>query len=156
MFIYNLFSGFCTPDFEIAWKMSVSKIRGDLLYSCGYTTMQLPCFNEFHSLFYRWNGSKYVRSVPANIIELLTPLAIAIWIMDDGEFYSGLRFNTYRFYDQDIALLMEALSTKFGLTCSIHSHPAGSRIYIDSKSLIKIRPQLLPHMVPSMYYKVGL
>jgi hypothetical protein len=44
-----------------------------------FTTLSLPCFNEFRSLFYK-DG----KIVPLNIGDLLTPSGLAYWAQDDG------------------------------------------------------------------------
>jgi hypothetical protein len=44
-----------------------------------------------------------LKIVPSNIQNLLTPRALAYWIMDDGSLQNkGLHLNTYGFTDQDI------------------------------------------------------
>ena len=69
--------------------------------------------------------------VPNNIQELLTYRSLAYWIMDDGSIQNkGLHLNTYGFSHEDIELLLNTLTNKFQLKCSIHHHKSGNRIYI--------------------------
>jgi len=56
-------------------------------------------FNWIHSLFYQYDSSlnKLIKRVPQYIGDYLTPLALAIWFMDDGtRFGYGYRFATAR------------------------------------------------------------
>jgi hypothetical protein len=102
------------------------------------------------------DNDKYVKIVPLIIQEFLTPISLAYWIMDDGEFCNGgLRLNTYGFKKEEIFLLMEILKTKNKI-CSIHSHPAGKRIYISKSSKEYLILLVLPYKVPNKYYKLGL
>jgi len=50
-------------------------------YSLAFTTICLQYFTELYSLFYL-NG---IKIVPADIYNLLTPVALAHWIMGYGE-----------------------------------------------------------------------
>jgi hypothetical protein len=49
-------------------------------------TRSLPCFTQLHSLFYvkRNNGVVDIKVIPSDIYDLLTPAALAHWIMGDG------------------------------------------------------------------------
>lgn len=74
--------------------------------------MAFPCFNEFFDLFYP-NG---IKAVPANIGELLTPVGLAFWIMDDGGYSHGnLLLLTNSFTLEE--LLVNILQTQFNLEC---------------------------------------
>jgi LAGLIDADG DNA endonuclease family len=64
------------------------------------------------------NGKKVV---PGNIIELLTPVGLAHWIMGDGSSQNtGLHLSVYAFTTVEVKLLMNVLKEKFDLKCSIH------------------------------------
>ena len=55
-----------------------------------------------------------------NIEELLTPFALAIWIMDDGGVHnSGMIISTYCFKPDEIKILQIALENKFRLKSKI-------------------------------------
>ena len=64
---------------------SVPKIvkgeRADTVtYGLQFSTRRYQCFNELYTLFYK-NKNKVI---PTNIYDLLTPVALANWIMGDG------------------------------------------------------------------------
>lgn len=57
-------------------------------------TRVLPCFTELHVLFYK--DKKKI--IPDNIYDLLTPVALAHWVMGDGQVRTnGLRLCTDSF-----------------------------------------------------------
>ena len=64
------------------------------------------------------NGKKVV---PATIADILTPVGLAYWIMDDGVFTgTGLKIYTNAFSQDELNLLVEALDKKFSIKASIH------------------------------------
>jgi hypothetical protein len=56
--------------------MRTGKIYNSLIFK----TRMLPCFNYLWDLFYL----ERVKTIPSNIGELLSPIGLAFWIMDDG------------------------------------------------------------------------
>ena len=67
-YVFSFFSPFCVKDY-IPQSKIVRDNRTKKIYSAiSFTTMQLPCFNEFHKIYYNEN----VKKVPENIFELLT------------------------------------------------------------------------------------
>ena len=75
---------------------------------------------EFRSLFYA-EGRKVV---PEEIAEMLDPLALAVWFMDDGgrgaHTPKGLVINTSCFSVEEQSILQEALAKRFGIETSVH------------------------------------
>jgi hypothetical protein len=77
--------------------------------------------------------------------------------MGDGSKQNeGLHLSVYAFSATDISLLIDALSNRYNLNCTIHQTERGSRIYVDKSSTILLRSIVLEHFVPSMRYKLGL
>jgi len=115
--------------------------------------MQLPCFNSLRSVWYVDN----IKIVPSNIKELLTPIALAHWIMGDGSKHNeGLHLSVYAFSTSEVELLVYALTQIFNINCSLHNTDKGSRIYINKASTDILRPLVVEHFVPSMKYKLGI
>jgi LAGLIDADG DNA endonuclease family len=66
-----------------------------------------------------------------NISDLLTPIGLAFWIMDDGSRQNnGIHLSVYNFDSDSIDRLLNTLQDKFNLKCSNHKHDRGTRIYI--------------------------
>lgn len=164
--VFTLLSPFCTPEMVPHIKTWVDARNLATSTSINFATMQLPCFNAIHSLFYTVKGAKpngqpnYVKIVPTNIIELLTPISLAYWIMGDGSKQNqGIHLSVYGFSMTECDLLIQALTQKFGLNCTIHNTKSGPRIYIDAASTLIVRDLVRPYMVrPQLIgaYKIGL
>lgn len=132
-YVFSFFLPFCVKDYIPQQRFIVDKRTKTTYQALAFTTMQLPCFNEFRELFYDSNKKKII---PDNIRELLTVRGLAFWIMDDGSKQgNGLHISVYGFTDADVDKLMFTLQDKFGLKCSIHYNRDGKpRIYIFKES----------------------
>jgi len=89
-----------------------------------------------------------------NIKELLTPRALAIWLMDDGGISGkGIKISTKNFSYEDILLLQSALKERYSLISTIQCHKEKHIIYFPQKPLLsKI---VKDYMIPCMYYKLN-
>jgi hypothetical protein len=99
----------------------------------------MPCITELHSLFYsKSQTGGFVKIVPHNIYELLTPSALAHLIMGDGTFKSkGISICTDSYTIQDTVRLMNVLILRYELKCTLQkaSNGLGYRIYISRHSV---------------------
>ena len=85
--LYSLYQKFVStpPSVTSITDSATGKTR----YNLSFATLALPCFNQLYEQFYL-NGKKVV---PANIADILTPVGLAYWIMDDGGFTrTGLKY----------------------------------------------------------------
>jgi hypothetical protein len=106
-------------------------------------------------MFYR-KGKKIISSKLENYI---TPLALAVWIMDDGGWANpGVRISTYNFNIYEIEFLVSILKNLYNLDCTIQILKNGtqSSIYIKKESVSKLVKIVLPYMHSSMYHKLGI
>lgn len=139
------------------WKYLYPVIRtrkGTKTYAWAFYTRTLPCFKELKTLFYV-DGKKVVPS--EYIYELVSPIALAHLIMGDGSYIKGgLVICTDSFAMEDVVLLFNVLTIKYGLDCTIRKLDSAPRIYIKVNSMDKIREIVLPYMHSSMLYKIGI
>jgi len=125
-----------------------SVVKGKVYQWYQFSTQSIPAWNALHALWYV-NG---VKVVPANIFDLLTPVSLAYWHMDDGGWNKGgINLNTNSFTKAEVTLLAEVLRTKFGLKCSVQSR---NRLYIWSSSTAQFCDLIRPYVHPSMVYKI--
>jgi hypothetical protein len=68
----------------------------------------------------------------------------------------GLHLNTLAFTPEEHAFMVECLNLRFNINCTLHNHNSGLRIYISKSDLLRISHLLLPHIIPEMWYKLGL
>ena len=98
-----------------------------------------------------------MKVVPYNIYDLLTPVALAHFIMGDGGFKSkGIFLCTDSYSIQDVVRLMNVLIIRYDLRCTLHKSNENYRIYISRNSVGKVLEIVKPYLIPSMYYKVGV
>lgn len=111
-------------------------------------------FNWIHDVWYV-NG---VKKVPSIIGQYLTPLALAIWIMDDGgKLGKGLKLQTNSFSYSDCLFLIKVLNDNFNIKSNVQKAgvPNQYHIYIWKESMPLVREIVLPYIHPSMKYKLN-
>lgn len=157
MWLHKFFSerGYCS-SFKPRLKRNINK--GNVVYfSYKFRTWTYSSLNWIYHAFYTEVGpGKKIKVIPAKIEELLTPLALAIWIMDDGgEHPSGMIISTYCFSMKDIILLQKALKKNYEIETNVQLRKAGYILYIPKSQLPKLSKIVKNFMVPSMYYKLN-
>jgi hypothetical protein len=144
-------------------KITSTKINGKKFYAVMFATRVYPCFTEWYNIFYHESCLNYSakqgvnnkKIVPLDLYNLLTYEALAHWIMGDGtRLNKGLALQTQSFTVQECTFIISVLIHKFNLKCNIHMQRNQPTIYINSKSMKKLRPFILPYMCPSMVYKL--
>lgn len=120
-----------------------------------FQTLSFPFFTELYDLFYIENG---VKVVPSIIIDLITPIGLAYWYIDDGtQAGKGFLLHTDNFSKEHVKLLCSALNLKFGL----HTNPRlrlldQYAIYIPVKDRELFLKLITPFIHSSMAYKLRL
>lgn len=105
--------------------------------------------------------------ISPKIINYLTPIALAFITMENGGWVSGsksVRISTNNFTFQEVELLRKIFKTKFDLDCTVQLLSKGKEntskdkysIYFKVVSLPKLRELVLPFMILSLKYKLGL
>lgn len=120
-----------------------------------FWTMTVPCLNYFHDLFYE----DKTKIIPKNVVELLTPIGLAYLTMGDGFLIKegGVMLCTDSFTKEHVQLLADALTSRFGLSCTLRKRGDDAyRLYILKSSLPELRAIAGSFFVPSMLYKLGL
>jgi hypothetical protein len=110
-------------------------------------------FTPYAKMFYQ----EKQKQVPLCIEELLSPLSIAIWYMDDGSIKSsqskGVYFNTQSFSVEDIDRLCLCLKTKYQIDSWKRPDSGSYRIYVSGKSYEKLGSLITPYFTDDMWYK---
>ena len=77
--------------------------------------------------------------------------------MGDGGFKSnGIFICTDSYSIQDVVRLMNVLIIRYDLKYTFHRSNENYRIYISRNSVGKVVKIVKSHLIPSMYYKVGI
>lgn len=151
--LYNFFNtrGYCTNNLPVLYTQ---KTGDKVLEYYRFGTYRFTSLLWLYKLFYNHNK---IKVIPKNIADFLTPLALAIWFMDDGTWKKpGVRFATNSFTKEEVLLLSSALETKFNIKSSLHKNGNNFQLYIKQESMCIFKELVLPYMVPSMHYKLGL
>lgn len=124
-------------------------------YGYEFNTFTFRSFDWIYDMFYK-KGRKIINP---KIENYLTPLALAVWIMDDGGWANpGVRLSTYNFNLQEVEFLVSLLKKLYDLDCTIQILKNGtqSSIYIQKKSVPKLINIVLPYIHNTMYHKLGI
>lgn len=153
MWYHKFFStrGYCTLN-KPKLKIRIKK-DNKVFYQYRVSSFTFTNLNWLHTMFYLNNK----KIIPNNLGMYLTPLALAIWFMDDGSKLSkGAKIATNCFSLEDLKFLCLLLKDKYNLDVSIHSAGnKGNTLYIKSTSMVTFSLIVKPYILPSMYYKLG-
>jgi hypothetical protein len=115
-----------------------------------FHSKQLPELSELHRLFYG-NGKK---AIPEGLA--LDPIMLTVWYMDDGSkcgknnYY--LNTQQYSLRDQEI---LKRMLCQLDLEATLNKDKIYWRLRLRSASIKRFREIILPHIIPSMLYKLG-
>ena len=129
------------------------KRTGKVYKSISFWSKASPKLNGLYRDFYEGG----VKKVPLDL-SLLTPLAIAHWVAQDGSrgTSKGLYLCTDGFLQEDVRRLRDYMVERYRIKGSIHKIGGRYRIYILAKSVEIVRDKILPDMHESMLYKLGI
>ena len=80
-------------------------------------------------------------------------------MMDDGGWAKpGVRISTNSFKLEEVQYLADLLKKLFDLNCIVQNinTPHQYSIYVKDESVFKLRKLILPFVIPSMRYKLGV
>jgi ubiquinol-cytochrome c reductase cytochrome b subunit len=127
-------------------------LKGKVRTVIRFKTFTYSSFNWIREGFYTNN----IKRVPEFIEIYLTPIALAVWIMDDGaKVSSGLKLATNSFSFSDTEKLATILRKKYSLKTSVIKTGRLNQynIYIGKSSIELLFNIVKPYLHKSMYYK---
>lgn len=156
MWIHKILAenGYCNSDKPKIQKQ-ISK-KGKIYYSIKIRTWSFSSQNYIKDAFY----SNRIKIIPTYVFLFahLTPLALAIWIMDDGsKDGGGLRISTtHCFKKEEILIILKVLNNKYSINGKIRKQKTQCVvIIIPKKEMVKLKEIISKHIVKSMLYKLG-
>ena len=151
-YIYNELAYLCS-GLPMAAK---TVTRGKIFYGVFVQTRQLACLNEIFNLFYLTKYGQVIKTVKQELFFYMDYMVLAHWIMGDGSKRTkGIVLCTDIFSLQEVVLLVNILILKFDINPTIQKEKNYFRIYINEKSLMKIKPFILPYLVDHFLYKIN-
>lgn len=150
-----------TPPKEYTRKLS--KLTGKIHTNIAFSTLKYSFFNWAMEDFYRKDPvlNRNIKFLPLNADEQFTAVSLAYLIMDDGSYHKKghyLILCTDSFSEEDVLRLIYILKNKFNLFCAliVRKKDKAYRIRINKSAMPHLISLVKPHMIPSMYYKLGL
>jgi LAGLIDADG DNA endonuclease family len=154
---YEILKPLVFTEPKISYRYTAEKVKYPK--SWWFRTIRHPLLTEIYDTFYIRNGYKTGRKIiPKNIIDLLDPLGLAVWIMDDGSYNKGcIDISTYSFLLSEIKLLQNTLRKKFNVDILYYKdRDKGYRMYCNMKETKKLIQTIKPYIIQTMMYKIGL
>jgi len=94
--------------------------------------------------------------MPADIYNLLSPIALAHLISCDGTtHHSGLLICLDNFTIPEVVRFINVLIIRYNISCTLRIYNSiYPRVYIQAESLPHLRSIVLPHLHPFFHYKL--
>jgi hypothetical protein len=151
------FYGYCSSlKPKIGGKKNIYiKKQNKVFFSIKYKTYSYTSFSPIYDLFYpqRVEGTNNLvpsKQIPNNIQILLSPLVLAILLMNNGtKTGSGLKLSCQTLTPSDVKKLCSAINLVFNLSSTLNKANA---IYFPKKDLDRLKSIVEPHFVVSMLY----
>ena len=116
--------------------------------ACRFVTRSLPSLTTLYRDF-------YVAGVKRVPILTLTPLALAVWFMDDGCISrTSVYLNTQQFDLRNQQLLLDLLRNQWRINGTLNRDKAYHRIRISVDGTTRLAQVIRPHLLPSFEYKL--
>lgn len=137
------------------WRESIDKRGNSAMLQT--TTICHQELKQFADMFYT---KERIKVVPKNLDMFMTPLALAVWIMDDGNLNAGvnMRIATMSFSYEDHVELQSLLKRVFGVRSKIMEFKYKGKKYnqltLNKKNTQKLSDIIRPHVVECMQYKI--
>ena len=114
-----------------------------------FTTLSFPELTALYRKFY--DGNKKI--IPKDLI--LSPLALAVWFMDDGcKCRNSLYLNTQGFDLSDQNKLQEILRNQWSIDTTLNKDKKYYRIRIRAKDVDRFKKIVSPFILSLFYYKL--
>lgn len=136
------------------------KETGTKLWKDGREFRGISVLSRFHRNFltiYNWfydeNGVKHL---PGNFAEMITPLALAIWYMDDGSVHGKYPSIASCFDRSEVDEACRIINEKFGIRSFVPDKKSCDSVWIihfDSRKFFEV---VGDYILPGMEYKVTL
>ena len=114
-----------------------------------FFTRSLPVFTEFYRRFY----IDRKKQVPRDLV--MTPLALAVWYMDDGsKSRRSCYLNTQQFNLEDQEYLQFVLQRDCGLQSHLDRDKIYTRLRFPVEDSQHLKRLIQPFILPSLHYKL--
>lgn len=150
--------GYCNTNLPLI-KTRLGK-QGKIKQYLKFNTWTYLSFNSIYNEWYKLNKQgKYIKIVPRTLHKYLTPLALAIWIIDDDcKLSKGLKLVLNYFNFADVQYLVYLLYNIYNIKATIQKGNIENTqyiIYIWKESIPNLANIVSPYIIPSIKYKLN-
>jgi len=159
-YVFETFKDFCTPKGLYNYKVQSGK-NSPFYQRYIVRTRSLPIFEEFFNNYYVLNNlGKKIKILPLELELILTPIALANFLMGDGNYHKQhqiIRLYTNNYTKQEVELLATTIYTKYGISNRVeHDRREQYIIIIRRSEVSQFQTLVKSHIIPSMLYRIGL
>src|SRR3989338_2408824 len=131
----------------VPWRTKwLDKRNGQIYGSWFFHTQTSQAFRPLYEKFYQ----EGVKIVPDDIGTFLTPLAFAVWIMDDGcRTRDELILNTQSFTREEQEFLLEEIKRRYQIKGTINRDRRNHRLRFGRVAAERIAQIVAPHVIES-------
>jgi recombination protein RecA len=116
--------------------------------ACRFVTRSLPALTPYYRLFYG-AGKKRAPNVE------LSPLALAVWFMDDGcRSRNAVYLNTQQFDLASQELLLSLLRDQWGIEATLNKDKIYHRIRVSVTGTVRLASVIEPYVLDEFRYKL--
>ena len=169
--LYSIFKSYVKTEPKVV-NRNFDELTNSNRKDIRFSTLKYSLFNwcaaatpmRVEDFYIKING-KNIKIVPKNSYDKLTAVSLAFWVMDDGSYNKSkghVILCTDSYSKEDVNYLMNILNNKFELSCGLINYRLSKagiqtyRIRINKSSIPNLINLIKPHMIPSMYYKLGI
>ncbi len=151
---YTILKDWVLTQPQIKRRMSYGKERDNYWFS----TLSHGALRFYAQQFYK----DCIKIIPKFIGRILTPIALAVWFMDDGSIKSKLHrslvIHTQSFGQKELTMLIDVLFKKFKIKAVLRKRRDeghGYALSLAAESVQTFAEIVSPYVLPSMRYKLG-
>lgn len=164
---FSILESLCIPGSLPSYSKTLDERTNKLSERWYFNTLTQDCLRFYGNMFYTYDKTKgrFIKDVPKNLSQHLTPRAIAYMYMDDGSLkWSGhsnaMRICTESFSVDGVKLIQKVFKNKYNIDTNLEKKTLsdgtfGQRISIPEKSSEKFRELIQEYLVDCMKYKVS-
>lgn len=153
MWFHKIFAlrGYCSKTIPKLFKQI--KKNNSVYHGYKFSTYSFSSFSWLYDAFY----IDREKHLPISLLyKYLTPMALAVWFMDDGSVLGkGYKIATHCFVKDELDKLCLLLYNKYDLQCSLRKDGKKYSLYVKSTSAKSFAKLVKPYMIDSMKYKLG-
>jgi hypothetical protein len=139
-------------------QISNKMVNGKSLTFYRFNTYTYTSLMWIYDGFYYNKSGKTIKKIPSFIPDYLTPLGLAIWVMEDGsrQIKQGINIATNSFTHDEVLFLADIIKVKYQLKCSVikAGYPNQWKLSIWKESLPNLLNIISPYIIPEMGYKL--